>query len=258
MPYCNQCGRYIGGGMLCAWCGEANVKTEEDNCRGLDGLPTPDGAAMRLGEDTRSGDEEMPGNSGTASADEGEEPAEMPVTDGAHVPGDVTGEVVSEGRTIVTAPEEDTHEECPPSGETKHTTGSEKRSFGARLGAKLGEWMLSVFSPREGEDAFPPHEKSRGRGMAVLCYMGVLWAIPYFCARSSRYVSYHLARGLNLLLLDCLGLTLGAMALALGVVMTPLMPLVAAAAEVVLLGSVSMSIWSIVRLFAVERVAQQG
>ncbi len=253
MPYCNQCGRYIGGGMLCTWCGDTHEETEEGGCT-RDTRPTEDGVAtdVAAAEDNKS-DGEVPSDTGTTpSENEDDEVAEMPVTRGDDVPGDVTGEVVSEGRTIVTTPEEDTHEtEDPPPEDAPPTRG-----VGAKIGAKIGEWLVGLFTPREGETPPPSRETGRSRAMAVLCYLGVLWAIPYFFARSSRYVAYHLERGLNLLLLDCLGLTLGAVALLLGVVVPIMMPLAAAAAEVVLLGAVSMSIWHIVRVFGVERCTQ--
>ncbi len=241
MPYCNQCGRYIGGGMLCAKCGETMSSRDEEGCRGLDGLPTPDG--VDAPERREEINEETPSYTGTTPMD-GEEG--MDVHEGEDVPGDVTGEVVSEGRTIVTSPEEE--EETPPATERHESREDPRRTTGARFGRRIGEWVVKLFSPRAEETDFPPHEMREGRWMAILCYLGVLWAIPYFFARSNRYVAHHLERGLNILLMDCLGLTLGAVALALGVVMPILMPLAAAAAEVVLLSAVSVSIWSMVRV----------
>jgi uncharacterized membrane protein len=43
---------------------------------------------------------------------------------------------------------------------------------------------------------------SRNKLMAVLCYLGVLIVIPYFQARNSRYVQFHLKQGVNLLIFD--------------------------------------------------------
>ncbi len=242
MPYCNQCGRYIGGGMFCNRCGEAREDGSEEVCRGLDGMPTPDGHdTTEIDEEIKSG--EMPSNTGSTPIENQED--DPFVHAGEDVCGDTNREVVSEGRTIVTEEDEETPpaEEAPPAAEKKRV----RDGIGKRL---LG--MLAR-AASYGEDDFPPHERRAGRCMAVLCYLGVLWAIPYFTARSSRYVAHHLERGLNLLLVGCLGLTLGAAALAVGGIVPILMPLFAAGAELVLLVSITGSGWNIIRLFAAEK-----
>ena len=37
--------------------------------------------------------------------------------------------------------------------------------------------------------------------MAVLCYLGILWLIPFLTAKESPFVKYHLNQGLTLLIL---------------------------------------------------------
>ncbi len=258
MPYCNQCGRYIGGGMFCAGCGGTNENVNEEICRGLDGMPTPDAGTTERADEQDNNHQEEPSNIGTTQTEEEEE--NLDVTKGDDVPGDVTGEVVSEGRTIVTTPEDEAHlpppeaaEEVPPTTEQREEAPPPPRRT---IGARIASWWSHLFAPREGEDCFSPHEMRRGRVMAVMCYLGILWAFPYFFCHQSRYVAYHLSRGLHLLLLGCLGLTLGAVALCLGTVAPIAMPLLAALAEVVLLATVLMSIWRIIRVFMIQRVIQ--
>ncbi len=235
MPYCNQCGRYIGGGMFCDRCGDTGQNTNEETCRGLDGMPTPDCAPPET-EDINY--EEVPSDIDTSSIEDDN----MDVARGAHVPGDDNREVVSEGRTIVTGDDEE-HHDTPPTDAKQKKRGPMRRLFSI-----FGEKLC-----REDNMPYSEKEAKRGRFMAVLCYLGILWAIPYFCARSSRYISYHLERGLNLLLLECLGFTCGAAALFMGVVIPVLMPLLAATAEVVLLVAVAGSMWNVVRIFAARR-----
>ncbi len=240
MPYCNQCGRYIGGGMFCNRCGDARENITDENCRGMDGMPTPDGAP-----EEGACNEEMPSDVGETPTNDEET---MTPYEGQDVCGDTNREVVSEGRTIVTE-EEDEHNEETKNAE--ETTTKPKRSLGA-LFRRLGGYLMTVLC-REEEIPCAPYEGKQGRTMAVLCYLGVLWAIPYFTARTSRYVAHHLERGLNMLLLGCLGMTLGAGALLLGGVIPILMPLAAALAELVLLVAFAGSAWNIVRLFAAGR-----
>ena len=42
---------------------------------------------------------------------------------------------------------------------------------------------------------------NNNKGMAILCYLGILWLIPFLGAKESPFVKYHLNQGLTLLLL---------------------------------------------------------
>ena len=45
-------------------------------------------------------------------------------------------------------------------------------------------------------------EKSAGKAMAVLSYIGILCLIPYFAEKNNKYVRYHAIQGLNLFILS--------------------------------------------------------
>lgn len=81
------------------------------------------------------------------------------------------------------------------------------------------------------------------RGMAVLCYLWVLWAVPYLRGGKSPFVKYHLEQGLTLLLLDCLGATFLGVAWVLGSMLFPAAPALAAVGEVTLLVSLLLKIF---------------
>jgi len=42
---------------------------------------------------------------------------------------------------------------------------------------------------------------SNNKVMAILCYLGILWLIPFLTAKESPFVKYHLNQGLTLLIL---------------------------------------------------------
>ena len=43
--------------------------------------------------------------------------------------------------------------------------------------------------------------KNRG-GFTALCYLGILWLLPYFKRKESPFVRFHLNQGLSLILLE--------------------------------------------------------
>ena len=69
--------------------------------------------------------------------------------------------------------------------------------------------------------------------MAALSYLGILWAIPFFFARSSRFVRFHLGQGLLLLLADGIAATLLGLTLLTGSLAPAICPALAAATEVI-------------------------
>ena len=82
--------------------------------------------------------------------------------------------------------------------------------------------------------------------MAVLSYLGLLWIIPFFCARTSRFVKFHLGQGLLLLLTDGIGATLLGVALLLFGFAPAVAPAVAAISEVLLFVSLALKIFGVV------------
>ena len=48
---------------------------------------------------------------------------------------------------------------------------------------------------------YDPHDISDNKVMAILCYIGILWLIPFLTTKESPFVKYHLNQGLTLLIL---------------------------------------------------------
>ena len=48
---------------------------------------------------------------------------------------------------------------------------------------------------------YDPRDIADNKVMAVLCYLGLLWLIPFLAAKESPFVKYHLNQGLVLLII---------------------------------------------------------
>jgi uncharacterized membrane protein len=48
--------------------------------------------------------------------------------------------------------------------------------------------------------AVDPQDAANNKVMAVLCYIGILWLAPFFMAKQSPFVRYHLNQGLLFLI----------------------------------------------------------
>ncbi len=218
MPYCNQCGRYIGGGLLCQWCtGDTPQEAE--------------GSTASEVPCTVTEDEVVPENIGITPTEE------TVCEEGEGSTGEVSEEAFEE--TEAQPPAEET-----PSAESRGREGLRRvRASVGDFAERAGGAVREIFSG----DARTEREPRQNRVMAVLSYMSLLWVVPYLVAGRTPYTETHLARGLTFLLLDCLGLTLGGIAFFSGVIMPPAMPLFAGVAEVILLISLAGRAWSVVR-----------
>lgn len=49
---------------------------------------------------------------------------------------------------------------------------------------------------------YTQEEISKGKGMAVLSYIGFLALIPFFAEKENKYVVYHAKQGMNLFLIE--------------------------------------------------------
>jgi uncharacterized membrane protein len=192
-----------------------------------DASGTPDeGADTPAEEPCNSGAE--PTNAGAAPRSDGEEPNTIggtPTSDGA-TPGEATQEAPS-------------REEAQRGAEEPPSTGR-----GARRAFFAG--VRHCLSTPDRTSLFPARDIREHRGMAVLCYLWILWVIPLFRARDSRYVRYHLGQGLMLLLLDCLGATFFGIAYFTDGFLPVAAPAFWALAEVALLLSLSLKLFGVV------------
>lgn len=55
---------------------------------------------------------------------------------------------------------------------------------------------------KDESNIFTKKEKSDGKLMAVLCYLGLLILIPFFQEKKNAFVMYHFKEGLNLLIIE--------------------------------------------------------
>lgn len=55
---------------------------------------------------------------------------------------------------------------------------------------------------KDESDIFTKKEKLDGKGLAVLCYLGLLILIPFFVEKKNAFVMYHFKEGLNLLIIE--------------------------------------------------------
>ena len=78
--------------------------------------------------------------------------------------------------------------------------------------------------------------------MPALSYLGILWAIPFFFARTSRFVRFHLGQGLLLLLADGITATLLGLTLLLDGLAPAVSPALAAVVEVIAILSLVLKI----------------
>lgn len=226
MPYCNACGKYIREGLLCPYC--ARVSPDDDRYP----VPDPDeeAAAPEAGEATDA--------DGTPPV--GEEPEKSGVSD------PIAPRYFAECDEETAAPPEaeESAEADTPAGSSAYAPGEEATS-GARtadggtedaapgLNATLRRAYARILDTEDTTDRFSPRDVRAHRTMAALSYLGILWAIPFFFARSSRFVRFHLGQGLLLLLADGIAATLLGLTLLTGSLAPAICPALAAATEVI-------------------------
>lgn len=223
MPYCNACGKYIREGLLCPYCTRVSP---DDEC-----YPVPD-------EEER----EMPS------------PEECPDAprDGAEPEESGESAVLRDGFRL--SPDEETA--APPDPETEipadAATGGVSHGGNAEeagnapaddarrtgdpvpgLNATFRRAYARILDTEDTTDRFSPRDVRAHRTMAALSYLGILWAIPFFFARSSRFVRFHLGQGLLLLLADGITATLLGLALLLDGLAPAVSPALAAIVEVI-------------------------
>ncbi len=52
-------------------------------------------------------------------------------------------------------------------------------------------------------------DKEKNKGMAVLCYLGILVLIPYLTVKDSKWVRFNAIQGMNLLIVELIGIVFG-------------------------------------------------
>lgn len=222
MPYCNACGKYISEGLLCGYC--ARVAPD-------DTYPIPDPAPETASVAPQNG------------------------TDAAEAEAIPTAAQVSDAPPLDTADTEPAASSASPAPEETASAGEADTTASAAaetpdpapaINATLRRAYARVLATPDTTDRYSPRDVREHRTMAVLAYLGLLWMIPFFCARSSRFVKFHLGQGLLLLLTDGIGATLLGVALLLFGFAPAVAPAVAAVAEVLLFLSLALKVFGVI------------
>ncbi len=245
MPYCNQCGRYIGGGMLCQWCGDARENPINPKATQMHSPPHPCPVP----------DEEEPKNMPSPPESDMESPACSPDTAAseeacdeealfANLPSFADFAIPTPTTDEATPPPNPVSSEESPSPEAASTPASDpsKHTFTTASKCAAKNAYSAFFGVPDLTERFSVRDIREHRGMAILSYLWVLWFIPYLFARRTRYVRYHLEAALPCLLVDCLALSLGGIAILIGSFAPIVAPLFAASAELLLLTGVWMKV----------------
>lgn len=82
---------------------------------------------------------------------------------------------------------------CPNCGAKLNASGAGKTDFTEDL-KKLADTPDTTAN-------YSAADISNNKLMAVLCYLGILWLIPFLAAKESPFVKYHLNQGLLVLIL---------------------------------------------------------
>lgn len=166
-----------------------------------------------------------------------------PVPDGAESAGEEDTAPLCEEPAAEEATEE--------GGETAARTEREAaESPAAEAAPALNEALrhayTRVLATADTTDRFSPRDVRAHRCMAALSYLGVFWAIPFFFARSSRFVKFHLGQGLLLLLLDGIAATLLGITVLLSEALPAVAPALAALIEVMALLSLAWKLFGLI------------
>ena len=122
-----------------------------------------------------------------------------------------------------------------------------KRYFAAPLRvSRIVPKVRSLLDTPDTTAVYTLRDAREGRWMSALCYLWILWVIPFFCKRSSPFVRYHLGQGLMLLLMDCLGATFLGISFVLNTILPVSAPAFLALGEVALLLSCLLKLFGMV------------
>lgn len=218
MPYCNACGKYIREGLLCPYCTRV----------------TPDDESYPVPDEDETPAPPMTGGSGETDAPyDGEEPGKADAPDSVS---DAAPGTCDEETAAPPEPEESAGADAGAEEETDaapHAGGATPPDPVPGLNATFRRAYARILDTEDTTDRFSPRDVRAHRTMAALSYLGILWAIPFFFARSSRFVRFHLGQGLLLLLADGIAATLLGLTLLLEGLAPAVSPALAALVEVI-------------------------
>lgn len=218
MPYCNACGKYIREGLLCPYCTRV----------------TPDDESYPVPDEDETAAPSMTGGSGETDAPyDGEEPEKADAPDSVSDAGHGT---CDEETAAPPEPEESAGADAGAREETDaapHAGAATPPDPVPGLNATFRRAYARILDTEDTTDRFSPRDVRAHRTMAALSYLGILWAIPFFFARSSRFVRFHLGQGLLLLLADGIAATLLGLTLLLEGLAPAVSPALAALVEVI-------------------------
>lgn len=83
------------------------------------------------------------------------------------------------------------------------TTYQKDQKYCSKCGAKLGKSLLDKIKTEDSsiiDDEITDEDISENKGMAVLCYLGILLLIPLLTKPQSKYIRFHSNQGIILML----------------------------------------------------------
>ncbi|MBQ5953474.1 MAG: zinc ribbon domain-containing protein [Lachnospiraceae bacterium] len=88
---------------------------------------------------------------------------------------------------------------CPSCGTRLKAARSQKTDYSDDL-KKAAETLKDLTDTPDTTDHYDPRDISENKLMGILCYLSILWLIPFFAAKDSPFVRFHLNQGLLVLI----------------------------------------------------------
>ena len=93
---------------------------------------------------------------------------------------------------------------CPKCGNKVDDGAAFCQNCGAKLNTSRTDFSdeLKRFTDTpDSTSQYDPRDIADNKVMAILCYIGILWLIPFLTTKESPFVKFHLNQGLTLLIL---------------------------------------------------------
>ena len=97
---------------------------------------------------------------------------------------------------------------CPKCGTKVDSSASFCPKCGARLATPkndFSEELRKLADTPDTTDHYDPRDIESNKLMGILCYLSILWLVPYFTTKDSPFVRFHLNQGLTVLIIGLVG-----------------------------------------------------
>ena len=93
---------------------------------------------------------------------------------------------------------------CPSCGTRLNVTRSQKTDYSDDL-KKVADNLKDLTDTPDTTDHYDPRDISDNKLMGILCYLSILWLIPFLTTKDSPFVRFHLNQGLLVLIVELAG-----------------------------------------------------